>query len=122
MHGEGQGFPPPYDLKTFLVRVVRGPVPRKPLNETKNGRNLAAADVFCHERCMARDRPSPYGTEGTLARDRRRRDLPVSMRVLVQKALWRGTGPRPTVRKVLFPPLNGPQRRQLPIHSGYGTA
>ena len=67
-YGEGQALA--LRFEDVLVHVVRGPVPRKPLNETKNARNLAAADVFCHERCVARDRPSPYGTEGTLARDR----------------------------------------------------
>ena len=58
--------------------VARGPVPRDLSAETKNARSPEAMDVFCSDRCVARDRPSPYGGRRILAR--------------------RGTGPRPTVQ------------------------
>ena len=48
-----------------LSPVARGPVPRDLSAETRNVRSPEAMDVCCHDRCMARDRPSPYG-EGAL--------------------------------------------------------
>ena len=44
-----------------MVTVARGPVPRDPRNKTQNVRSSRGLDVCCHDRCMARDRPSPYG-------------------------------------------------------------
>ena len=47
--------------KNATVTVARGPVPRNLSAETKNARSPETTDVYCHDRCMARDRPSPYG-------------------------------------------------------------
>ena len=70
MHGEGNPLacacgrrgPKPYGSQRGFLRftVARGPVPRDPSAETKNTRSPEAMDVFCSDRCMARDRPSPY--------------------------------------------------------------
>ena len=68
----------------LFVTVARGPSDAiraservspaisRPLQKTP----AAPTVVCCSARCMARDRPSPYGESGTQA--------------------WRGTGPRPT--------------------------
>ena len=44
-----------------VYNVARGPVPRELSTVTKNIRVSRDSDVFSHIRCMARDRPSPYG-------------------------------------------------------------
>ena len=61
-----------------LDTVARGPVPRDLPTSAKNARSPETPDVCCSARCMARDRPSPYGESGNQA--------------------WRGTGPRPTAK------------------------
>ena len=43
-----------------LSTVARGPVPRDLPTSAKNTRNPETTDGCCHDRCMARDRPSPY--------------------------------------------------------------
>ena len=63
------------------VTVVRGPVPRDLPTYAKNARNPKTTDVCCHDRRMARDRPSPYGEKGRflisdVARGPVPRDLP----------------------------------------------
>ena len=72
------------DLKDLKSRaetppffVARGPVPRDPRNKTQNVRSSRGLDVCCHDRCMARDRPSPYGGRRGVLSD-----------------VARGTGPR----------------------------
>ena len=50
--------------KRRRLNVARGPVPRDLSLKTKNVRSREAPDVFCPDRCMARDRPSPYGERG----------------------------------------------------------
>ena len=47
--------------KNAISIVARGPVPRDRPSCTKNGRSPELTAVFFHDRCLARDRPSPYG-------------------------------------------------------------
>ena len=57
--------PVPRDLatetKTASTPVARGPVPRDLSTSAENARRRETPDVCCSARCMARDRPSPYG-------------------------------------------------------------
>ena len=74
-HGEGQALALRCGWRFFIV--ARGPVPR--------------------DRCMARDRPSPYGAGGVFL---------FVARVSPAIVAWRGTGPRPTRiggEKISFP-------------------
>ena len=60
MHGEGQALA----LRkgdAFFFTVARGPVPRDLSISAENVRSPETADVCGSDRCMARDRPSPYG-------------------------------------------------------------
>ena len=45
----------------LFLTVARGPVPRDLSPAAENVRNPETTDVSCSDRCMARDRPSPYG-------------------------------------------------------------
>ena len=47
--------------KNAISIVARGPVPRDRPSCAKNGRSPELTAIFFHDRCMARDRPSPYG-------------------------------------------------------------
>ena len=47
--------------KTAAFPVARGPVPRDRSGKPKTIRSPEAPGGFCYVRCMARDRPSPYG-------------------------------------------------------------
>ena len=72
-----EGPRPTGDGNDFLFfTVARGPVPRDLLTSAENARSPETTDVCCSDRCMARDRPSPYDESGRQA--------------------WRGPVPRPT--------------------------
>ena len=58
-------------LRNRPVTVARGPVPRDLSPSAENARIPETTDVCCSDRCMARDRPSPYG-EGAVLRLRNR--------------------------------------------------
>ena len=51
----------------LVVTVARGPVPRDLSTAAENARSPETTDVCCSDRCMARDRPSPYGESGNAA-------------------------------------------------------
>ena len=51
----------------LVVTVARGPVPRELSISAENARSPETTDVCCSARCMARDRPSPYGESGNAA-------------------------------------------------------
>ena len=48
----------------FFLTVARGPVPRDLSTAAENAGSPETTDVCCSDRCMARDRPSPYGESG----------------------------------------------------------
>ena len=59
--------PSPTVKAGFSPPVARGPVPRDLSPSAENARSPEATDVCCSDRCMARDRPSPYGESGNQA-------------------------------------------------------
>ena len=95
-------------LGGFHTRIRAG-FPRDLSPYAENARSPEATDVYCSDRCMARDRPSPYGEKGRFLRCYRSagacpprslnlgmaRDRPSPYGESGNQA-WRGTGPRPT--------------------------
>ena len=80
--------------------------------------------MFSHIRCLARDRPAPYGEGGVfpVARGPVPRDLSTGkkrpslqrFRRFLSSDAWRGTGPRPTMkRRRFFTVARGPVPRDL---------
>ena len=51
----------------LFITVARGPVPRDLSTAAENARSPETPDVCGSDRCMARDRPSPYGERGNQA-------------------------------------------------------
>ena len=59
-----RGTGPRPTVKTAVLdTVARGPVPRDLSTFAENARSPETPDSCCSDRCMARDRPSPYGEE-----------------------------------------------------------
>ena len=108
--------------KTHRNPVARGPVPREAHPDHRSARACPSRSLDCAnatmDRGMARDRPSPYGEGGrffTVARGPVPREKtprnPVARgpvprdrwiaRVLRWTQAWRGTGPRPTMKRRL---------------------
>ena len=92
-YGEGWRF-----LRKAFFPVARGPVPRDLSTAAENARSPETTDVCCSDRCLARDRPSPYGEGDCFFPSRGG----LSPAIVGLREAWRGTGPRPTVRGGVF--------------------
>ena len=114
LHGEGNPLgcacgnrgPKPYDeRKAASTTVVRGPVPRDCSTAAENARSQETTDVCGSDRCMARDRPSPYG-EGDCFFSRSAGACPPrSLHGEGNPLACAWTGPRPTMKEAFCSPI-----------------